>query len=276
MKQLINGIPLHILESGSGPLTLVFLHYFGGSALEWCVSMDNLSDRYHCVAIDLRGFGDSTPPDGFSPETTFSVDDMADDVTAIIDRYVTGNYVVVGHSMSGKVALALAAGSPDRRPPVGLQSLVLVSPSPPVPEPIPDNERQKLVTSYGQRAAAGQRLKNITVVSVSKAVQTQIIADDLRSAEPAWMAWLTAGSREDISARMAGIHIPVHIIVGSMDRALPAEVQERLVLPYLKRATVEIISGAGHLLPWETPLELAALIAKKSGSTVTSQAGVVA
>lgn len=263
MKQDINGIQLNSLELGSGPLTLVFLHYFGGSALEWQTVMAKLSEEYHCIAVDLRGYGDSVPAEGFPPGTTFTVDDMADDVYKIIERYVSGNYVLVGHSMSGKVALALAARLPNPNRSINLQSLVLVSPSPPVPEPITDDERQKMLAGYGQRAAAEQLLKNITEVKVAEAVREQIIADDLRTSKPAWDAWLQMGSLEDISARMKYVSVPVYILVGSKDRALPPDVQNKMVLPYLKNATIEIISGAGHLLPWETPNELAAFIAKK-------------
>ncbi|GAB3546661.1 alpha/beta fold hydrolase [Spirosoma fluminis] len=258
MTTTINGIPLNVLESGSGPVTLVFLHYFGGSALEWQFVTANLSGNYRCLAVDLRGFGDSQPVGGFSTHTTFSVDDMADDVVALIRQSNVTQYVLVGHSMSGKVALALAA-----RQPAGLLSLVLVSPSPPVPEPIPDDERQKLIVTYGQRPGAEETLKNITEVDISNDVREQIIADDLRTAKPAWMAWLTAGSLEDISERMAGINVPVHIIVGSDDRALSPDVQNELVLPYIKKATVTTVPKAGHLLPWEIPDKLAAFITKK-------------
>lgn len=258
MRVAANGIHLNVIEEGAGPLTLVFLHYFGGSALEWQVVMDQLSGRYRCIAIDLRGHGDS---DG--PVAGYSVDDMADDVAGVIRALNVSRFVLVGHSMSGKVALAMAAESPESRQPAVLQSLVLVSPSPPVPEPIPDDERKKLLTGYGQRAAAKQRVKNTTAVAVSEAVRQQTIADDLRTAEPAWMAWLNAGSREDISPRMAIVAVPVHILVGTEDQALPPDVQTRLVLPYLKTATLETINGAGHLLPWEVPDELSAFIAKK-------------
>ncbi|MFD2574005.1 alpha/beta fold hydrolase [Spirosoma soli] len=258
MNQLAPAIPLNMIEQGNGPMTLVFMHYFGGSALEWQLVTNQLSEQYRCIAVDLRGFGDSA-----APATGYSVDDMADDVAALLEAANVDRFVLVGHSMSGKVALALAAGSPDRKQPAGLQSMVLVSPSPPGPEPIPDDERQKLLTGYGKRSSAEQTLKNITEASVSKAVQEQIIADDLRTSKPAWDAWLTTGSREDISDRMSSVHVPVHIIVGAEDRALPPDVQTRLVVPYLKDVTLEIVSGAGHLLPWEVPNELADFIAKK-------------
>jgi pimeloyl-ACP methyl ester carboxylesterase len=253
MTETTTRIPLHTLEQGSGSTTLVFLHYFGGSALEWQAVMNQLSSNYRCLAVDLRGHGDSD-----SPATGYTVDDMADDVADVLEHHHVADFVLVGHSMSGKVAMALAS-----RQPAGLQSMLLVSPSPPVPEPIPDDERQKLLEGHGQRAAAEQTLKNITEVFVSESVREQIIADDLRTGKPAWDAWLLAGSKEDISARMASVTIPVHIIVGSEDRALPPDVQPRLTIPYLPAATLEICPGAGHLLPWEVPYELANFIDKK-------------
>ncbi|ADB41437.1 alpha/beta fold hydrolase [Spirosoma linguale] len=253
MKHRINGLSLNVLESGSGSLTLIFLHYFGGSALEWQAVMSQLSGQYRCLAIDLRGHGDSD-----APATGYSVDTMADDVLAVIDLLHVQEFSLVGHSMSGKVALAVAA-----RRPAGLRSLVLVSPSPPLPEPIPDDERQKLLTRHGKRSSAEKTLKNITEAPVSEAVREQIIADDLRTAKPAWDAWLLAGSKEDISERMSAIDRPVHIIVGAEDRALPPEVQHRMVLPYLKNASFDIIENAGHLLPWEVPDKLITFIQKK-------------
>ncbi|MCX6213168.1 alpha/beta hydrolase [Spirosoma sp.] len=255
MKHAINGVLLNVLEQGSGSLTLVFLHYFGGSALEWESVMSQLSEQYRCLAVDLRGHGDSD-----APATGYSVDTMTDDISALIDSLHVQEFVLVGHSMSGKVALALAA-----RQPAGLRSLVLVSPSPPVPEPIPDDEREKLLTGHGKRSSAEKTLKNITEAPVPAAVREQIIADDLRTAKPAWDAWLLEGSKEDISERMSAIDIPVHIIVGQEDRALPPDVQDKMVLPYLKNASFNTIEHAGHLLPWEVPDKLATFIQKKIG-----------
>jgi pimeloyl-ACP methyl ester carboxylesterase len=251
MRILANHTHLNVLETGSGPLTLVFLHYFGGSAREWQGVVDQLAGRFRCVAIDLRGHGESD-----APETGYAVDNMADDVMTVLRKLNISEFVLVGHSMGGKVALAVAAVQP-----AGLQLLVLVSPSPPVPEPIPDADRQSLLDSYGNQSATVQKVQKITNMPLSETAQAQIIADDLRTAKPAWDAWLLAGSREDISARMERVTVPVRIIVGSDDHALPPDVQPRLVLPYLKNATLTTLAGAGHLLPWEVPEALAVFIA---------------
>ena len=133
--------PLHVLHagSGSGPV-LVLLHLFAGSALSWEPLAERLAPLHRLVVPSLRGFGRSPAP---APGVTLA--DYADDVAEIASDL--GRYVLVGHSMGGKVAALLAA----RRPP-GLAGLVLVAPSPPTPEPIPD--RAAMLAAFGDPAAA--------------------------------------------------------------------------------------------------------------------------
>ena len=254
----VNNTQLNVLESGSGPSTIVFLHYFGGSALEWQSVMAQLSDQYRCVAVDLRGHGDSA-----APETGYSVADMADDVQALIHEMAIRDFVLVGHSMSGKVALELTS-----RQPIGLQQLLLVSPSPPLPEPIPEADRQEMIETHGQQKAAEETVGKITAKPLANGVRSQVIADNLRTAKVAWDAWLTLGSKENISGQMTAVNVPVHIIVGTDDKAIAPDVQPEMTLLYLSNATLEYVDGAGHLLPWETPDELTAFIQKKVEATV--------
>ncbi|QDK78625.1 alpha/beta hydrolase [Spirosoma sp. KCTC 42546] len=250
MHYSINNTQLNVLELGNGPLTLVFLHYFGGSALEWQVVMNQLAGQYRCLAVDLRGHGDSE-----ASATGYSVPDMANDVVELLRVMNVEAFALVGHSMGGKVALALASQKP-----AGLQSLVLLAPSPPVPEPIPDNDRADMLANHGQRANAEQTVAKITARSLSQEVKEQIVIDNLRTADVAWKAWLTLGSKEDISEQMSNIIIPVAILVGTADQALLPNVQTTMTLPYLKTATLDRIDGAGHLLPWETPNDVVAFI----------------
>lgn len=253
MKYTANGVQLNVLEQGNGSLTLVFLHYFGGSALEWQAVMNPLSSRYRCIAIDLRGCGGSE-----APSTGYSVNEMANDIADILRVLAVQDFVLVGHSMSGKVALALASRQPDK-----LQSLILISPSPPLPEPISDEDRQDMLSAYGQRAAAEQTFEKITDKPVSEADKEQIISDNLRTSELAWKAWLTIGSLEDNSAQMKTVDVPVAVIVGTADKAIAPDVQKTMTLPLLKNATFDTIDDAGHLLPWETPDALVDFIQKK-------------
>ncbi|WP_018618589.1 alpha/beta fold hydrolase [Spirosoma luteum] len=254
MHYLVNNTQLNVLESGNGPLTLVFLHYFGGSAMEWQFVIAQLADQYRCVAVDLRGHGDSSSPE------TYTVGDMADDVQALTQAMGIQDFVLIGHSMSGKVALALAS-----RQPAGLQLVLLLSPSPPEPEPISDTDRQEMLETHGQQTAAEETYAKITAKPLSKLIKAQIIADNLRTSEAAWNAWLLLGSKETISEQMLFILVPIHILVGTKDKALLPDVQQEMTLPYLPGATLESVDGAGHLLPWETPDELTIFIRAKVG-----------
>lgn len=240
-------------------MKLVFLHYFGGSALSWQYVIDQLTPDFTSYAPDMPGFG-SAP--ALSARQT--VDDVADAVARQIEGWVGQDpFVLVGHSMGGKIALALAAG---QRPALaGLQGLVLLAPSPPSPEPIPDDTRAEMVARPQQTAGERQQTAEktadtITQHPISTAMRQQIVADNLRASTDAWVAWAEVGSREDITARMARISVPIAILAGDQDEALPASVQPEQVLPWLPEATLRVVSGVGHLLPYEAPGVVAASI----------------
>ncbi|QDA60303.1 alpha/beta fold hydrolase [Hymenobacter jejuensis] len=244
-------VVLPVLELGQGPVSLVFLHYWAGSGLEWQPVMELLAPAYHCLAPDLRGFG-AAP----APETGYAVADYAADVAALIaERHLT-NYVLVGHSMGGKFAMYLATQQPS-----GLRGLVLVTPSPPTPEPMTDEGRLANLRAYGIDVAAASTFDHITARPLSPATRQQVIADNLRTSRRAWDEWMLHGSRENISALMSLVQVPAIILTGDSDPVLSPSVQGLETLPYLAPNThLEIIPGAGHLLPLEAPAEVAELI----------------
>lgn len=250
MRLTVGTTAFQVDVRGEGEIALVFLHYFGGSSRAWAGVIAGLADTYRCIAPDLRGFGASETTDD-----RYSVGAGADDVAALIAALHLTRYAVVGHSMGGKIALALAA-----RCPPGLESLVLVAPSPPTPEPIPDAERARLLAGYGERAAAEATLGKITAYPLPPALHAQAVADTLRSSHPAWRWWLERGSREDLSALMGQIALPTRVIAGGEDAAMTAPLLEREVVRRIAGATLAILPGAAHLIPLEAPEETARLI----------------
>ncbi len=253
MKILINGTTLHVRESGAGEVALVFLHYFGGSSRSWDEVTARLPD-FRCIAPDLRGFGDSQAPDN-----GYSVDEQADDIAALIEALGVECFVLVGHSMGGKIALALAA-----RRPKGLERLVLLAPSPPTPEPMSDAERERLSLGFGDPKAAEQTARSITARPISPAIRSRIIKDNLRSSRAAWHAWLQGGSREDISERMNEIEVPILVLAGECDAGMTPDLLHREVIGRVGGAQERVIPGAGHLLPLEAPDEVALACASLS------------
>jgi len=231
-------------------MTILLLHFFGSSHREYGPVINLLAGRYTCLAPDLRGFGDGPVP----ADNDYSVDAMTDDVVRLMDEH-DGPFVVAGHSMSGKVALNLASRQPD-----GLLGLVLLAPSPPSPEPMDEAERQRLLTTHGQRSEAEETLKKITAAPISDVFQELIVTDDLRSSPAAWNAWLEHGSREDISDRMPWVQVPIQIVLGSEDDHINAELMQKTVLNHFPDAQLTTIAGARHVLPLEKPAEVARIV----------------
>ena len=256
----LNGVAHHVEVTGErGAPAFVFLHYFGGSSRSWAEVIDKLAAHARCVAPDLRGFGASAaPPSGYA------VGDYVDDVAALVAAFGIDDYVLVGHSMGGKIALALAA-----RNPAGLRALVLLAPSPPTPEPMTDDERSHLLATHGERAAARATVLKITRRPLPPALLERAVEDNLRTAPAAWRAWLEHGSREDISARMGNVCVPVTVLVGRHDPAMPRPILQREVIERVG-GTLVVASDAGHLLPLESPdVVVHALREFVAGSKVT-------
>jgi pimeloyl-ACP methyl ester carboxylesterase len=109
-----NGAAIQVVEAGAGDPALVFLHYWGGSSRTWQAVIDQLGGTPRSIALDQRGWGESCAMDG-----RYDLRAMADDAEAVARTLEVTRYVLVGHSMGGKVAQIIAA-----RRPAGLVGLV--------------------------------------------------------------------------------------------------------------------------------------------------------
>ena len=228
--------------------TYLALHYWAGSGREYDLLPPLLPSGCRLLAPSLPGFGDQAVPAGFD----YSVASYADWVAGYIAEQQLDDYHLIGHSMSGKVAMLLAA-----RQPAGLRGLLLLSPSPPTPEPISDDDRAASLAAYGQPAEAEKTFTKITSIPLSEQEHRQVVEDNLRTTRAAWDEWLLRGSREDISAHMPRIAVPCRLLVGENDRAIPPAAQRQQTLPLLPAGSaMVVVPGAGHLLPLEAPEEI--------------------
>jgi pimeloyl-ACP methyl ester carboxylesterase len=118
----VNGIAAHYRETGEAGKgdTVVLLHAGGTSSTHWRKVVPHFEDRFHLVAPDLIGFGETASWEG-SRELTH--DDQADLVEHMIGRAAAGPVHVVGHSYGGAVAMRLAL-----RHRALVKSLVLIEP----------------------------------------------------------------------------------------------------------------------------------------------------
>lgn len=248
-----NGTRIHVTQKGSGELSLVFLHYYGGSSRTWDAVAGELSDRYAVVAIDHRGWGESEAPgDGYR------IADLAADAEGVIEALGLRRYLLIGHSMGGKVAQLIASRRPD-----GLEGLVLVAPSPPSPMLLSDEQRATLSGAYQSRESVEFVIDHVlTSKPLDAARREQVIDDSLRGAPQAKAAWPDVAMREDITAATASIDAPTMVISGEFDQVDRVATLEAELLPRIPHAALHVLPGIGHLSPLEAPSELARLIAR--------------
>ena len=133
-----DGAELVVVDAGRDEPALVFLHYWGGSARTWQPVVARLPDLIRTVVINQRGWGGSKAIDG-----RFDIDALASDVAAVVESLGITRYVLVGHSMGGKVAQVLAS-----RRPSGLAGLLLIAPAPPTAMDVPPEVRAAMLASY--------------------------------------------------------------------------------------------------------------------------------
>ena len=193
----------------------------------------------------------------------FSVAAMADHVAASIRARAPARFGIAGHSMGAKVALAVARRSEDGEAGLsGLTDLILVSGSPPSPEPIPEDRRAGMIAWIDadpetRRREARAFVKANIGAPLGPEVEDRAVNDVLRAAPAAWTAWLESGANEDWCRRIGVLRTPALILAGSEDADLGTDAQQALMAPHLAHHRCATIDGVGHLLPLEQPSVLA-------------------
>lgn len=115
-------VTLSYLEWNPGKTPVLLLHGLADHALVWASLGDRLQendpDKYHVVALDLRGHGDSS-----KPQDGYQATDIITDLEALMDHLGWESAHILGHSWTGKVACIWATAHGDR-----FRSMILVDP----------------------------------------------------------------------------------------------------------------------------------------------------
>lgn len=239
-------LPAYDHKIGAGP-TLVFLHYWGGSARTWDLVLDRLPDR-DVLTGDFRGWGRSSTLPG-----PFTLRQLADDTLAVIAEAGVTDYILVGHSMGGKVAQLIAATRPR-----GLRGIVLVAsgPAKPAAEITPEYQEFLSHAYDSDESVAGARDNVLTATRLPEPVKAQIVADSLSSIDAARTEWPLHGIAKDITEHTQMVSVPALVIAGQNDRVEPVDVLRKNLVPYLSGADFTVIPDTGHLIPLEAPADL--------------------
>ena len=263
----INGASLHCVQSGSGP-PLLLIPGLGMDNTYYRLAIPRLSRDFAVHAVDPRGIGQSTksPP-------PYSVEGWADDFAPLIDAIGVGPVHVLGSSLGGAMALALAARHPDK-----VRSLIVVGGFSELDRATELNFRlrMKLVERLGMSEEVADYMGLWTLTrkfinseegySVMRANQANI-----RNNSPQlYLAFLEAllrwgrclpGQQNErkFTEELGAIRAPTLVVTSDNDHLIPAELSE-LIAARIKGAQLAVMPGAGHIPFMEQPEKAAEIV----------------
>ena len=243
----VRGGRLPVWTQAGEPTTLVFLHLWGGSHRTFAPVIASLASGCAVVSYDHRGWGAAR-----GLPAPYGISELADDALAVIAGLGLGRYVLVGHSMGGKVAQLAASRRPE-----GLAALALIAPAPPRPA-VDAKAAEALTHAFDNRETVSDALQHmLTAQPLPPDLQEQMINDGLAGNREAQLAWPLGGITEDITAATKAIEVPVQVLAGRQDRVDPPESLEANLLPFLPGARMTVLEETGHLSPLEVPEQIA-------------------
>ena len=267
-----DGARLDALVAGpaDGPL-VVLPHCWTGTKAMWApVARRLVADGHRVVLYDQRGHGESTL--GTEP---MRMERLGEDLRAVLVAVGANEVVLAGHSMGGMTVQALAVAHPDLVQRF-VKGIVLVATAAHLglPWPLPDRV-VGLVLGEAASARIAKRGLAVTRRSVGrKAYRTHVEATHEAFATTAGAVragFLVGMSHMDFRAGLTSLAVPTTVLVGTHDRLTPPRLA-RALAKRIPDAHLEVVEGAGHMLPLEAPDRVAEVIADRA-RVLTATAG---
>ncbi|MBI4182695.1 MAG: alpha/beta hydrolase [Proteobacteria bacterium] len=108
-----SGARIHLRRGGEGP-PLLLLHGNPQTHVMWHKIADRLAERFHVVATDLRGYGDSEKPRGLPDHSNYSFRAMAQDQLEVMAALGYRDFLAAGHDRGARTLHRLCLDHPER------------------------------------------------------------------------------------------------------------------------------------------------------------------
>ena len=254
----VNGMNFHYLEWGdSANPKILMLHGNSQQAHSWDFISLSLSDRYHIIALDQRGHGDTD----WAPDGDYSLEAQVGDLDGFVKAQGFDRFVLMGHSMGGRNSYVWASQNPGT-----LKGLVIVDTGPAVQRQGSERIRRfkELPDELDSFEEFAQRVMEYTgrpreqvIGALKYSIRERpdgkwtwkydkVMRDPARS-ESSW-------NPEQLWECVRGIDCPTLVLRGDRSDLFPEETMQRMQQAIADCETVTI-SGAGHLVQGDNPAD---------------------
>jgi pimeloyl-ACP methyl ester carboxylesterase len=239
---------LSTYESGFGS-PVVLIHGFPMHAAVWTEVAEHLNQVFRVVCVDLPGFGYSPPL-----PSSFTIADVGAMLANTLKERMQESAVIVGHSLGGYVALALASSHPEL-----VRGLVLVHST-----AYPDAAEKKqmrtkvvdLVKSNGVEAFTANFIQPLFADPNHPRIEEVRRINLASSAEAVIGYTLAMRDRPDMTGLLRSAKFPVLFVAGDRDPGIPlASVQAQTELS--SGTELQVLAGQAHMAIVEEPKKVA-------------------
>ena len=234
----------YTVDGAADAPVVVLSNSLGATRGMWDPQVPALAERFRVVTYDTRGHGDSPAPTG-----PYTLDDLVDDLVALLDEVGAERAHVAGLSLGGMTAMRLAIREPDR-----VHRLALLATSA-EPDPTPFLERAAAVRSGGTAPlapAVASRWVTPGYAAEHPDLVARLEAMIAGADDEGYAACCEVVAAVDLLADLGGITAPTLVVSGKEDPALPPEHQQRIA-DGIAGAELLTVSPGAHLPNLEQP-----------------------
>jgi len=260
-KIQVGDLAVAISDAGNGP-PLVLLHGLGCGRRMWFHQILALQDRFRIIAYDQRGHGLTDAP---AVATGYSAAHLARDLIGVLDALKIERAAIVGFSLGGGPALALAASKPER-----VSRLVLADVGAGADDPVKIEGMARQWVKLIDRGAADEIVCEMLRSELFKVYARRNIRSRNHMAALIRTTPLH-GLRFTLSEVLAkrkslfrltdvlkAVKAPTLVLVGQHDYVCSKA--SRLIAQTIPNASLKIVEDSGHMSPLEQPAAFSAAL----------------
>jgi esterase len=257
----VQGLRLHYLDWGNGGAPpFIMVHGIDRIARTFDHIAPHFASRYHVIALDMRGHGDS----GWDPAGRYTVEDHVGDLTGLVRELGLRNVTLWGNSTGGRVVQVFAGMHPEL-----VSHVIAEDVGPERPRQIADNYSRRVAQEEAGWASEDELLAQLrkTNAGSSDAVLVPYVRYGTKKRDDGRIVWkrdpqLVKGFvATDLWRFVKEIKAPTIYVLGGRSTIVPQETQGQLKKA-LPRVSIVTMPGLGHYPSDEKPDEFVAIVDK--------------